>query len=347
MIVWRTAHLTSRLGGNFLQVSSQSYCVFSTELSMVLTNPDKQRSDICASLTSAVPSVGEALFRLDERSNGGDVCFRVGPFGVFNSRSDPNALSPNAVTPFPTLTIEHYACTSLPRTDELDTGDTVLLNRDRLSVPGDFLEWSDLFDWNHDLLTHVDELHPLGQASGSSLSDWQLNDISLPSSVGLDNELRVPAVDSSEKYADLDSPVDLVGDAPLLLKFFDDKAIDQMSSLPVSEKSPWRILHLPAAIITLSELTVLAPRKIHHASKASFYALLAVSAYQLSVNETEPVSLEKKSHWEAVSKSTHRAAKYHLDLSLEYETQGEGKAKYKEQLMALNAYLATLVREAF
>lgn len=314
---------------------------------MVLTSPEKERSEMCASLTAAVPSVGEALFRLDERSNDHSVCFRVGPFGVFKPTIDPNASPPNAMTPCPALTTEHNVCTSLPWTDELETIDTVLLNRDTLSVTGDFLEWSDLFDWSHDELTHVDGLHHLGQASGSRLLDWQLNDLSLPDSVGLGSELRVPAINLSDKYAYLDSPVDLVVDAPLLLKFFDDRVIDQMSSLPVTKKSPWRTLHLPAAIVTLSELTVLAPRKIRHASKASFFALLAVSAYQLSVNETELASLERKGHWEAVSVSTHSAAKYHLDLSLENETQGEGKAKYKEQVMALTAYLATSVCEAF
>lgn len=314
---------------------------------MVLTSLEKERSDMCTSLTAAVPSVGRALFRLDERSNDHDVCSRVGPFGVFKLSFASNALPLNPMSPSPALTIEHNADASLPFAGELEPVDTVLLNRDKLSVPGDFLEWSDLFDWNHDLLTDVDGIHHLDQASSSSLLDWQLSDPSLPFPVGPDNELRKPAIDFLDNYADLASPVDLVVDAPLLLKFFDDRVIDQMSSLPVTEKSPWRILHLPAAIVTLSELTVLAPRKIHHASKASFYALLAVSAYQLSVTETGLASVEQKSHWEAVSISTHSAAKYHLDLSLEKETQGEGRAKYKEQVMALTAYLATSVRERF
>jgi arginine metabolism regulation protein II len=85
--------------------------------------------------------------------------------------------------------------------------------------------------------------------------------------------------------------------------------------------------------------------QIKRANLATFYALIAVSAFHLSLNPiTFPNFTRPGDHWKSVSSRTYEAAKQHLKLSLEKESQpGPHKAKYKEQLMGISAVLATAV----
>ncbi|KAL2670153.1 hypothetical protein Neosp_015034 [[Neocosmospora] mangrovei] len=97
-------------------------------------------------------------------------------------------------------------------------------------------------------------------------------------------------------------------------------------------------------MITLSKLTLfsLDASKISHASMSNFYGLLAVSAYHLSLKDQESRDLcRAEGYWAAVYEAAYDAAKKHLDLSLEKETDGPNKAKYKEQLMAMGSTTTT------
>lgn len=211
----------------------------------------------------------------------------------------------------------------------------------------DFLHWSDLFTWDTNFLMDDPSLRPtegvqtrMGMASESSWGIETASDIySLPDTA------YAPVLDVGVDDV-LWPPIDLMVDAPLLLGHFNDHVINQMGSLPIHEKSPWKTLNLSSATITLSQLTLLATErtKLKHANLSNFYALIALSALHLSLNPVVFEGTERSpGHWKTVQTQTYNAAKQHLKLSLEVENQEPRKAKYKQQLMAIQAVLSTSV----
>lgn len=217
---------------------------------------------------------------------------------------------------------------------------------DLLSSSLDVLQWGDLFTWdaevNHSphLGYSIDEIPCSNQELHTTLDDWTIRETinqQTTETRGTDNVRPIVASELNE---------DLVADAPLLLKHFYDEVINQMGSLPINEKSAWRILNFPSAIVTLSQLTILElpSHDIRHANLSNLYAIIAVSAFHLSLNsESFPQVTKPERYWKSLSERTYDCAKFHLKLSLEEESATPKKAKYKEQLMAAAAILATAV----
>lgn len=83
---------------------------------------------------------------------------------------------------------------------------------------------------------------------------------------------------------DTGSMADVMAEAPFLLKHFQDRVIAQMMAMPLGEKAPWKILNVPAAVLTFSDITFLGTQKTSHARLANLYSLLACSAFHLSLN---------------------------------------------------------------
>ncbi|KAF4810945.1 Arginine metabolism regulation protein II [Colletotrichum siamense] len=246
---------------------------------------------------------------------------------------------------------------------QMDTGDVASINNadsvddsagmsnaldDLFSTSLDFLQWGDLFTWEIEVPGLESGALPMGSIESHDLT----NHPSGPWSTGNTGDIHGHGGDAfpDGTAADLEGmawpEVDWVVDAPALLKHFNEEVINQMGSLPINEKSGWRILNVPSAILTLSHITMFGVDKkdIRHASLANLYGLLAVSAFHLSLNPGAFPALSRPGdYWHFLSDRTYEAAKIHLKISLESETSrnSTSKAKYKEQLMAVGAVLAS------
>ncbi|KAE8391977.1 hypothetical protein BDV23DRAFT_171322 [Aspergillus alliaceus] len=118
-----------------------------------------------------------------------------------------------------------------------------------------------------------------------------------------------------------------------------DNVVGQMMTLPVGQKPPWRILHIPTAVLTLGDLMYLGRHNLNHARLSNFYSLLACSAYHLGVNATIE-SPQSGEHWKQIAHHSYYTAKDRIQQSLKVEVSGPKKAKYKDQLMAISAMAA-------
>lgn len=322
-------------------------------------------SSLSRDLVNDVPStVTAALNEVDEKSKGlhtdGPAAgeFSVGPFRVCRFGSEPRQSVEPEVTASETASFSGVEFNT--PSERHDRGPQHEREPPRLHEPGnldlgmtaafddssnflDFLQWGDLFTCDANMLD-VPPLFPdLPQNQPDTLpidANWQPNP-------PLDHEeILNPVLDTSA--SDPEWPqLDLAVDAPLLLRHFNDEVINQMGSLPINEKSAWRTLHFPSAIMTLSYLTVLGveKEKIKHANLANFYALIAVSALHLSLRPgaSEEEMAWPGDHYRSLSVRLYAAAKHHLRLSLETECQPPRKAKYKEQLLGISATLAFAV----
>jgi arginine metabolism regulation protein II len=213
----------------------------------------------------------------------------------------------------------------------------------------DFLQWADLFTWDEDI-TGINTAQPSNFAP-CSLDTVAAETWTWP--IGQEIDTGCDAINNPDSNAQQGSQdplwpeIDLVVDAPMLFRHFNDHVIDQMGSLPIHEKSAWRILNLSSALMTLNEMTILLTNRenIKHAPLANFYAVIAVSAFHLSLNFASfPDPPRTVAHWKRLTNQAYAAAKLHINLTLEKESLAPGKAKYKDQLMSINATLATAVR---
>jgi arginine metabolism regulation protein II len=319
-----------------------------------------------ASVVDGLPStVSAALDDLDEIENSyadlGKDCHQtrqLGPFGVFKasalvpsgdevrlaqpipyrspSRTVGNvdvSMSPGFATSFPNPGPSHQT-SGVP-----NAGAEVHESLDAfLTSSLDTVQWGDLFQWNLDYPAAI-ETH--SWSSGPHLADQTFPH----DNVDIGSIVVVNTACDGFSWPE----IDLFGDAPLLLKHFNNEVITQMGSLPINEKSAWRTLNFPSALFTVSQLTRLGLERstIKRANLANFFALIAVSALHLSLwsnGQTNTPDVADKSHyWRSLSTRTYEAAKNFLRSSFATECTLQGKAKYKDQLMAVGAVLATAV----
>jgi arginine metabolism regulation protein II len=104
--------------------------------------------------------------------------------------------------------------------------------------------------------------------------------------------------------------------------------------MPLGKKSPWKILNVPAAMVTYSDLTILGSRNVNHARQANLYGLLACSAVHLSMYPSASSS-DTAQHWQETAENMFELARENMQMSIKYETQEPKTAKYKDQLMAI------------
>ncbi|CAL5874342.1 uncharacterized protein PFLUO_LOCUS8638 [Penicillium psychrofluorescens] len=145
----------------------------------------------------------------------------------------------------------------------------------------------------------------------------------------------------------LDSPVaslDILNDASFLLKVFQKHVISQLTIVPLGKKGPWKLLNLPAAIITLADLTVMESQDVSRARQANLFSLISCSAMYLSITPSagygDSISI---THWQQVANQAYLEAQHHMRISLSEETEGPTKAKYKDQLMAICAMIESAI----
>ncbi|OGE47250.1 hypothetical protein PENARI_c053G02949 [Penicillium arizonense] len=200
---------------------------------------------------------------------------------------------------------------------------------DTADCAGDLLQWSDLF--SNDFCgglpdSSSDPGNPLDFQTFSQMSDTYPG-------TGLALEdvfLQFPNLPQTL------SPVNILGDASFLLKNFQKNIIPQMTVVPLA-KSPWNILNISAALVTLGELTIMESESVSHARQANLYSLLACSAIHLAMDSsTETIGFCPRNHWKEVSEQAYQRANTHMKISLSEETGGTRKAKLKDQLMAIH-----------
>ena len=293
----------------------------------------------------ASSSVDQYLTEIDVQSKDleeqqGDLSF--GPFGVFNLTTgtaeipSPDIDDPDFVIASSLGMLNDASLANAPMS-ELSTAEEML---------GDLnsaLQWTDIFNldpapmgmnvtppiWGYETLPTAWS-SPVGPEVSPGKSQYDL----------LSHDLASLQCASHESL--------MLSDATFLLRHFQEHVMTHVAWLPMSQKSPWIILNIPSAMITLDQLTYMKRHRrqvTKHASLANLYAILACASYHLAMNP-EFASDKTNQHWEQLTGIAYADAKHHMSMSLEHEFQGPNKAKYKEQLMA-NLSLATFAVRDF
>ncbi|KAJ5247958.1 hypothetical protein N7524_011918 [Penicillium chrysogenum] len=268
-------------------------------------------------------SIDASLEEIDQRSQEPSPLFenemRVGPFAVLDftrlssSSSDHTGLAlGRPMNPTHTPPSDHGIGVSDPSSYPVD-------------IPGyadDLLQLSDLF--GEDCYGFSDTFYPGNHIDFSRLDD------TYPETV-------LPIEDASLQplsFPHAPTTINILGHASLLLKNFQKNIVPQMTVVPLA-KSPWNILNVPAALVTLGELSIMESESVSHARQANLYSLLACSAVHLAMDSSSETGSFPRNHWKEVSKQAYQDANTHLKISLNEEAGGAKKAKLKDQLMAV------------
>lgn len=328
-------------------------------------------------LASVESSVGEALEDIEDQArdlqDDQTIQVSVGPFGVFGIGTPINIRNASAVSntdrpteyqnPLPTPAgpkpLEAQRTSMIVAEDhgqEFRSSESNFVQepasfdfsmvdfegwQDLFSSSLAFLQWNDLF--TADVFQESFSVPP-GHSTTTDGSEWSPFQCFMADS-------RILAIAPETTFGStLESPgwqqLGLDPDIPMLLQHFDDKVVNQMGALPINEKSAWRILNYPSAVVTLAKLTAAPDVKQNttHACLSNFFAVVAVSAFHVAVNPGASPNLARQgNHWASLSDQMYKKAKHHIRESLASETEAPSKAKYKDQLMAIAAILATAV----
>ena len=260
-----------------------------------------------AQLTEQVEtrSLDTSLATLDswseEASTNRPEALAIGPFSVIDFGNVPTKA---AEPPVPVTTSPQYIAT--PSSQGLGG-----------SLP-DYLQWSDLFDLEFE--TWLD-----AQPEGFGLQTREAEPIPPP---------IVPTWShTTSSPASLMDDLDLKKDTPFLIKHFSDHVIPAIGALPFNKKSPFKIFNVASAVQAFADISFL-ETPIKHANAANLYGILACAAHHLA-NNPSGQGIDNAVYWSGLATRAGRKAKEHLQKSLQSEVQGSGKAKYKDQLMAL------------
>jgi arginine metabolism regulation protein II len=317
-------------------------------------------------------SIDASLAEIDSRSRSpsrrcaGDIV--VGPFGVLNFEMPSTERSATGGQPDPsqgptvtaTPVSADIAPTNLVATvaTEFPVASPGLSALDSLAYMDDFLHWSDLLGLNPDksgvsLSLDAGETFDFNLPPETSSPEGRVRNVPLfpvnqhhghvrtsPPGPGAADQMPTP---HHTPMKDTSTALNSLEDAPFLFKHFQDNVIPQMMAVPLGEKSPWKILNLPTAIVTYSDITFLGTRTTSHARLANLYGLMACSSIHLTL---EPIrDLDKPvEYWRRIAERTYQQAKDHMQISLQCETREPKKAKYKDQLMAICGLIQFAVR---
>lgn len=274
-----------------------------------------------------------------DRSHEGDIV--IGPFAVLDFNNGSTSQHQQQSEPQPDTTQQDEApeapaaaaqSTDPILTEEIQNPSPVSII-DSLSQMDDFLHWSDLLSFSPDqagLLTHPTLSAPndfsfeIGDEAGllQSISNGPENSMGILNRQQASLEL-VPTTTG------------LLKDAQFLLKHFQDVVIPQIMAIPFGQKSPWKILNLPAAVVAFGDTTFLGAEGVSHARLANLYGLLACAAVELALKPSTGLE-DSTEHWYNLATQMYQQAKDHIQVSLQHETSGPKRAKYKDQLMAAN-----------
>ncbi|KAL8819700.1 MAG: hypothetical protein Q9223_001919 [Gallowayella weberi] len=302
---------------------------------------ESSRQSMSTSLMETLPAgcVGATLTEVDaytkEPRRLRDSTLNIGPFSAF-SLSAPAASNqsgtlgqshePDIPTDFPSVSIS---------------------DADSILDIENFLGWNDIFNTGFDFAAagssdqvYEDPLTMLARVANEP-SDFQpsssVSESRIDPGAVIENEGAPPVLEEM-------SDAKVLSHGEILLQYFKHAVIPTYAPLPMASKSPWEILNCYAAVQTFADMTYLGVRDVKHASKANLFGILACAAFTIAKSSSDIIQLSA-SKCERIGEYAGRRAKEHLQETLRSETSGAQKAKYKDQLMAINTLiaLATLV----
>lgn len=316
---------------------------------------------VSGSIDASLAEVDRRSQNLDQTPSDGLV---VGPFSVLNFTSKPRETSLwspiDDSSQGSTLPVDTHAVmpASTTMAAEMPVGDPVTPLTDPFGYMDDFLHWSDILGFDFDQTdfstwpssSAEDPFNPGSQdltLSSATIDDECLNVDTGTASCeqpGLSKQQYLPWTPASgQTVVDTASTtLDILADAPFLLQNLQRNMIPLMIAMPFGRKSSWTTLNMPAAVVTLGDLTFLNSQNITHARLANLYGLLACSAIYLTLKPSDDTG-RSIDHWRRVTNRAFEQAKEEMQLSLNNETQMPNKAKYKDQMMALCALTAFTV----
>ncbi|KAJ5790613.1 transcriptional regulator family: Fungal Specific TF [Penicillium psychrosexuale] len=281
-------------------------------------------SDLISGSIDASLAEVDSRLRDPERSLDGDIV--IGPFAVLDFSSAPQKPQESVHEIEPVKSDINFAVEAETMAPEELQEPSPL---DSLSQIDDFLHWSDLLSFE---LGQTEFAANGALSTPNDLSFDMSHEMGLPADLNHTDELQT----FTTQYAPaelISTDIDALKDAPCLLKHFQDIVIPHIMAIPCRQKSPWKTLNVPAAVVTYSDSTFLGTERISHAKLANLYGLLACSAIHLVLNPAA-ISTKPPGYWWKVATQAYLQAKDHMQTSLHSETQGLKKAKYKDQLMA-------------
>ncbi len=298
-------------------------------------------SSLAAGLASG--SVDASLAEVDARTKDSQMLrngtVNVGPFSVFSMSNSPTL--DQLEDPV------HGKKLDLP----IDFTTGSISDFESLLDVGNVLGWNDLFDTgldvsspSHDELIYEDPLSMLARAANQPIdgsydeSSGSFTKLGVAESVDTPEGNIVPSVSAPTRMTETETLLH----GQILLRYFKDVIIPTYSPLPVNSKSPWEIINCYAAVQTLADMTFLQVSDVKHANKANLFGILACSAFAMAETHLDLPDLCPAKCQQIVEYASMRAKK-HLQESLKMETQGTQKARYKDQLMAINTMIALAV----
>ncbi|KAJ5983466.1 hypothetical protein N7481_005565 [Penicillium waksmanii] len=303
-------------------------------------------------------SIDSTIEEIDARSCGPSASpfkdIRIGPFAVLNFSDVDQEVPdlPSAITEPPTDSVLPVRGSQLPAELAEFTDDS------------DLLQWSDIFGLNDDLcgITSNFPLNLMSYPDFSAHPDWLTYDdttCNLSSPTMLDSTTEIfqmppghlgqdfmsipqilpttttPTTTTTTTTTNPTTPVDILGDAPFLLHIFQKHVVPQLTIVPFGKKASWNIMNLPAALITLGDLTILESQEVSHARQANLYSLLTCAAVFLAKKpSTDSDGDNQLTHWHQVASKSYHEAKDHTLIFMK-EPLGAPKTKYKDRTMAM------------
>ncbi|PYH44077.1 Zn(II)2Cys6 transcription factor [Aspergillus saccharolyticus JOP 1030-1] len=304
-----------------------------------LSMSDALSADLLAGSIDA--SLAEIDLRTRDSERGAERSLVVRPFSVLDlsDKMHQDIAAQPAVSP-------DKAIVSSPRgaAPPVETSLVVSpsLAQESIASMNDLLQWSDLFSMD---LQMPDSMMSTAFDTGDALflepdAQAAVNGGAIgmtDSTLDANTAQEIHSTVMPQISADLGSePADVLVHAHFLLRHFQDHVISRMSAIPLQQKSPWKILNVPSAVVTYSDLTFLSAQNISHARLANLYCLLACAAHHLSVDPSTTTSDDSRATWHPIAEHAYRLAREHMQTSLRNEIQPK-VAKYKDQLMAICA----------
>lgn len=303
-------------------------------------------------------SVDASLVEIDNSSLLSDGDFRIGPFAVLKPTSTSGVHRGAQANSESERSFESTA--SSAETTTLTAPANPLTIENLPAFPDDLLQWPDLFGLCDDLYGLTSNL-PLAcnlqqdtnftsYSSGNEIGNaiWSASLESVPEIAEYNersNTTPAEVFHSNTSATRLKAPDDVLSEASFLLDIFQNHVVPRLTVVPLGQKTPWNMLSLPAAIVTLGDMTILHSPGINHARQANLYSLLACAAYYVAMTPSQQLATSyPPGYWAQVASRSYHEAKGHLRISLSQETGGPTKAKFKEQLMAMFGMMECAVR---
>lgn len=300
-------------------------------------------------------SVDASLEEIDSTSLLSDGDVRVGPFAVLKptSASEVHHGQTCDETERPTESTSDVPTISVPAPAP------PLAVENLPAFPDDLLQWPDLFGLDDDLYGLTSNLpFSLQQDTNLTLHSPFENDTSnefwsasleavpeITEYNGILNTGRAEGVQADPSAPRRESPENVIAEASFLLNIFQNHIVPRLTVVPLGQKTPWSMLSVPAAVVTLGDLTILNSPGINHARQANLYSLLACAAFFVATTPSQQLATSSSAeYWAQIAARSYHEAKGHLRVSLSQETGGPRKAKYKEQLMAVFGMMECAVR---